>query len=180
MRSPRYHRPCTHQPCGINLRMLSTMHKRVTARAFSSCTTVITNGKQMAPTAMNLRHSMPFIALMTRAPPQSNKRMSSFLHSRKQHHACGPDSPADTDVCSGLQSLIHASKSPGPIVVVGTTGDAATPLASSRKMAAALEDGRLLVVTANRHTGYGENNCVTESVDNYLFTTKVTFREKAC
>ena len=71
-------------------------------------------------------------------------------------------------------------KGAGPIVVVGTTGDAATPLASSRKMAAALEDGRLLVVTANRHTGYGENNCVTESVDNYLFTTKVTFREKAC
>ena len=71
-------------------------------------------------------------------------------------------------------------KGAGPIVVVGTTGDAATPLASSRKMEAALEDGRLIVVTANRHTGYGENNCVTSSVDNYLITTKVTFREKAC
>lgn len=71
-------------------------------------------------------------------------------------------------------------KGAGPIVVVGTTGDAATPLASSRKMAAALEDGRLIVVTADRHTGYGENNCVTESVDNYLITTTVSFREKAC
>lgn len=76
---------------------------------------------------------------------------------------------------------IHITgKGAGPIIVVGTTGDAATPLASSRQMATALEDGRLLVVTANRHTGYGENNCVTDSVDNYLFTTKVTFREKAC
>ncbi len=72
------------------------------------------------------------------------------------------------------------SKGAGPIVVVGTTGDAATPLKSTRKMVEALEDGRLLIVTADRHTGYGENNCVTTAVDNYLITTKVTFREKAC
>lgn len=71
-------------------------------------------------------------------------------------------------------------KGAGTIVVVGTTGDAATPLASSRKMAEALEDGRLIVVTADRHTGYGENDCVTSSVDSYLITAKVSFREKAC
>ena len=71
-------------------------------------------------------------------------------------------------------------KGAGPVVVVGTTGDAATPLESSRKMATALEDGRLIVVTADRHTGYGENDCVTSAVDNYLFTARVTFREKAC
>ena len=71
-------------------------------------------------------------------------------------------------------------KGAGPIIVVGTTGDAATPLKSSRNMAAALEDGRLIVVTADRHTGYGENNCVTSAVDNYLITASVTFREKAC
>ena len=33
----------------------------------------------------------------------------------------------------------------GPIVVCGTTGDAATPLQSTRNMAATLEDGRLIV-----------------------------------
>ena len=68
----------------------------------------------------------------------------------------------------------------GPIVVVGTTGDAATPLESSRKMAEKLEDGRFIVVTADRHTGYGENDCVTSAVDSYLITAKVSFREKAC
>ena len=68
----------------------------------------------------------------------------------------------------------------GPIVVIGTTGDAATPLASSRKMAEKLEDGRLVVVTGNRHTGYGANECVVGAVDTYLITTKVEFREKAC
>ena len=71
-------------------------------------------------------------------------------------------------------------KDAGPIIVVGTTGDSATPLASSRKMAETLEDGRLIVVTANRHTGYGENDCVTSAVNSYIVTTKVTFREKAC
>jgi len=68
----------------------------------------------------------------------------------------------------------------GPIVVIGTTGDAATPLASSRKMAETLQDGRLIVVTQDRHTGYGANTCVTTAVDSYLITTKVTFAEKAC
>ncbi|MEP7114227.1 MAG: alpha/beta fold hydrolase, partial [Ilumatobacteraceae bacterium] len=43
----------------------------------------------------------------------------------------------------------------GPIVVMGTTGDPATPLDGTRKMAAALEQGRLVEVVGNRHTGYG-------------------------
>jgi hypothetical protein len=47
-------------------------------------------------------------------------------------------------------------------------------------MATELEDGRLIVVDANRHTGYGENDCVVSAVDNYLITTKVDFAEKAC
>ena len=71
-------------------------------------------------------------------------------------------------------------KGAGPIVVVGTTGDAATPLQSSRNMATALEDGRIVVVTDNRHTGYGSNNCVIEAVNNYLLTAEVSWNEKQC
>ena len=56
----------------------------------------------------------------------------------------------------------------GPILVVGTTGDAATPLQSTRNMANALEDGHLVVVTADQHTGYGVNRCVNDTVDGYL------------
>ncbi len=56
----------------------------------------------------------------------------------------------------------------GPIVVIGTTGDAATPLASTRAMADALEDGRLVVVEANQHTGYRGNDCVQGIVHEYL------------
>ena len=56
----------------------------------------------------------------------------------------------------------------GPIVVVGTTGDAATPLESTRAMAETLEDGRLIIVTADQHTGYNVNSCINDAIDDYL------------
>lgn len=68
----------------------------------------------------------------------------------------------------------------GPVVVVGTTGDAATPLESSRKMAAALSDGRLIVATENQHTGYGTSECVTDSVDAYLVDLEIPDKETTC
>jgi len=56
----------------------------------------------------------------------------------------------------------------GPIVVIGTTGDPSTPLTSTKLMADKLEDGRLVEVTANQHTGYGVNSCVIDVVNKYL------------
>ena len=56
----------------------------------------------------------------------------------------------------------------GPIVVVGTTGDPATPLTSSKAMADTLEDGRLVIADANEHTGYRSNECVQDVVHEYL------------
>lgn len=56
----------------------------------------------------------------------------------------------------------------GPIVVIGTTGDPATPLASTEAMANTIEDGRLVVVEADQHTGYGLNQCVIDVVNDYL------------
>jgi pimeloyl-ACP methyl ester carboxylesterase len=56
----------------------------------------------------------------------------------------------------------------GPIVVIGTTGDWATPLESGRRLAAALEDGRFVVVEANQHTSYLFNGCVQDVVNEYL------------
>ena len=59
-------------------------------------------------------------------------------------------------------------KGAGPILVMGTTGDPATPLASTRKMAAALAEGHLVVVKAEGHTGYHANACSGSVVDDYL------------
>ncbi|HAP76341.1 MAG TPA: alpha/beta hydrolase [Acidimicrobiaceae bacterium] len=56
----------------------------------------------------------------------------------------------------------------GPILVMGTTGDPATPLSSTEAMADALEDGRLVIVTADQHTGYGVNQCAYDVIDDYL------------
>jgi pimeloyl-ACP methyl ester carboxylesterase len=56
----------------------------------------------------------------------------------------------------------------GPIVVVGTTGDPATPITSSQAMAAALEHGVFVTVVADQHTGYNVNQCINDAVDNYL------------
>ena len=56
----------------------------------------------------------------------------------------------------------------GPIVVIGTTGDAATPLKGTRNMAKVLEDGRLIVVDADQHTGYSDSLCAQDAVDAYL------------
>jgi pimeloyl-ACP methyl ester carboxylesterase len=71
-------------------------------------------------------------------------------------------------------------KGAGPIVVVGTTGDAATPLDSTRKMAQGLEQGILIVVDANQHTGYGANNCVVKAVDDYLIKLTVPEKNLTC
>jgi pimeloyl-ACP methyl ester carboxylesterase len=71
-------------------------------------------------------------------------------------------------------------KGAGPIVVVGTTGDPATPLESTRKMAAALEQGVLLIVEANQHTGYGTNDCINNAVDSYLINLTVPVNETTC
>ena len=59
-------------------------------------------------------------------------------------------------------------KGAGPILVMGTTGDSATPLAGTRVMADSLDDGRLVVVTGNQHTGYGVNACSSDTIEQYL------------
>ena len=68
----------------------------------------------------------------------------------------------------------------GPIVVVGTTGDPSTPLDSSREMAASLEDGRLVVVEANQHTGYRVNSCINNTIHDYLVQLEAPETETLC
>ena len=78
------------------------------------------------------------------------------------------------------EKVVISGKGAGPIIVVGTTGDAATPLSSTRKMAKALESGVLLVVEADQHTGYGTNTCIIMEVDNYLIDLTVPVNETIC
>ncbi|SDN40989.1 alpha/beta hydrolase fold [Actinomyces ruminicola] len=63
---------------------------------------------------------------------------------------------------------IHASGA-APILVVGTTGDPATPYSWSQALAEQLDDARLVTWKGNGHTAYGRSDeCVTAAVDDYL------------
>jgi pimeloyl-ACP methyl ester carboxylesterase len=68
----------------------------------------------------------------------------------------------------------------GPIVVVGTTGDAITPLEGTRHLADDLDDGHLVTVEGDHHTGYGLNSCSTSAVDAYLVDLEVPVEGLVC
>jgi len=63
---------------------------------------------------------------------------------------------------------IHAEGA-GPILVVGTTGDPATPYKWSVRLTEQLADATLLTFDGHGHTAYGRSNsCISEAVDGYL------------
>ena len=75
---------------------------------------------------------------------------------------------------------IHA-KGAAPILVVGTTGDPATPYAWSQTLADQLESGRLLTWEGNGHTAYGRAGaCVQKAVDTYLISGTVPKEGLTC
>ncbi|UOQ59097.1 alpha/beta hydrolase [Leucobacter rhizosphaerae] len=55
-----------------------------------------------------------------------------------------------------------------PILVVGTTGDPATPYRWAESLADQLENATLLTYQGEGHTAYGENACINSAVDAYL------------
>ncbi|MER5280849.1 alpha/beta hydrolase [Streptomyces sp. NPDC002809] len=70
----------------------------------------------------------------------------------------------------------------GPILVVGTTGDPATPYEGARKMADELGKGVGILLTnkGEGHGAYGGNSCVTSTVDTYFLDGKVPKDGKTC
>lgn len=60
-----------------------------------------------------------------------------------------------------------------PILVIGTTGDPATPLRWAESLASQLESGVLLVYEGEGHTAYGESPCVDQLVEWYFLTGEV-------
>jgi pimeloyl-ACP methyl ester carboxylesterase len=59
-----------------------------------------------------------------------------------------------------------------PILVIGTTGDPATPIAWADSLAKQLTNGRLVRLTGEGHTGYNKGvACVDTIVDDYLLGT---------
>ncbi|MCG2622941.1 alpha/beta hydrolase [Arthrobacter sp. I2-34] len=62
-----------------------------------------------------------------------------------------------------------------PIVVIGTTGDPATPYAWAESLADQLSSASLVTFKGEGHTAYrsGANSCIKDAVDNYFVDGKV-------
>ncbi len=67
-----------------------------------------------------------------------------------------------------------------PLLVIGSTGDPATPLAGTRRMRDTLGNARLVVVDSFDHTSYGTVECATRAVDAYLIDPDGTTGDVEC
>lgn len=67
-----------------------------------------------------------------------------------------------------------------PILVVGTTGDPATPYRWAEALADQLESGVLVTYRGEGHTAYGESACVRDVVDAYLLKGVVPAQDPLC
>jgi pimeloyl-ACP methyl ester carboxylesterase len=66
-----------------------------------------------------------------------------------------------------LPHRVRATGTP-PVLVVGSTGDVATPYEQARRVARDLEDGVLLTVDLARHVALGASECVADVATRYL------------
>lgn len=67
----------------------------------------------------------------------------------------------------GEPRVINAKGAP-PIVVVGTTGDPATPYHWAEALSEQLDSAVLITNEGESHTGYLDSTCVQDAVDDYL------------
>jgi pimeloyl-ACP methyl ester carboxylesterase len=79
----------------------------------------------------------------------------------------------------GTPQAITAEGAP-PIVVVGTTGDPATPYHWAEALAEQLESGVLVTYEGEGHTGYFDSACVRDAVDDYLLELTVPKKGLRC
>lgn len=72
-----------------------------------------------------------------------------------------------------------------PIIVVGTTGDPATPYAMAQHVASILQNGHLVTYHGNGHTAYNKDHsaadeCVNNAVDNFFVHGTVPKSDPEC
>lgn len=90
-------------------------------------------------------------------------------------------------VCSGwndqpapFPNTVHAMGT-GPIIVVGTTGDPATPYADAKILAKQLDNGHLVTFHGEGHTAYDRGDgCIDQTIDAYLVDGAVPAQDPQC
>jgi hypothetical protein len=67
-----------------------------------------------------------------------------------------------------------------PIVVVGTTGDPATPYENTAELATILGTGHVLTWEGEGHTAYPHTACIANAVNAYLIDLRVPPQGQRC
>ncbi|HET6855957.1 MAG TPA: alpha/beta hydrolase [Streptomyces sp.] len=116
--------------------------------------------------------------LDTPHPRSAEPYWDALAGAEKAAGVYGPSSVIDALSCKDWpagEQRPHRVRAEGvpPVLVVGTTGDPATPYEESESLAAQLPGGMLLTYEGLGHTAYGRSNaCVTDAVDGYLIARK--------
>ncbi len=92
------------------------------------------------------------------------------------------DSGCDSWPVQATETLdSYAAAGAPPILVVGTTGDPATPYAWAEQLAETLDSGVLLTYEGEGHTAYGRgSDCIDEAIDTYLLEGTAPEDGKRC
>jgi pimeloyl-ACP methyl ester carboxylesterase len=81
---------------------------------------------------------------------------------------------------SPFPNPIHA-KGSGPILILGTTGDPATPYQDAQSLADQLDNGHLVTLHGQGHTAYDlGDDCIDTTVDKYLLLADVPTHDPEC
>jgi pimeloyl-ACP methyl ester carboxylesterase len=82
----------------------------------------------------------------------------------------------------GKHPADYSAKGSKPILVIGTTGDPATPYGQAVSVATkVLQNGHLVTFNGEGHTAYGRSNeCVSSAVDNYFIKSLVPASDPDC
>jgi hypothetical protein len=75
--------------------------------------------------------------------------------------------------------VVHATGA-APILVVGSTGDAATPYEVAVEVARRLDSGALLTVDQEGHVAIGDSDCADETITRYLVDLTVPTAGTRC
>lgn len=81
---------------------------------------------------------------------------------------------------SARERLPIAAEGSPPILIIGTTGDPATPYEWAVSLSDQLENGHLLTYDGDGHTAYGNSLCVIDVVDDFLLHGTVPAPGETC
>ncbi|MFE7709945.1 alpha/beta hydrolase [Streptomyces sp. NPDC057486] len=89
---------------------------------------------------------------------------------------------SDWPVKGELETPEASAPGAGPILVIGTTGDPATPYEGAQRMADELGRGVGIMLTnkGEGHGSYGVSSCVTSTVDAYFLDGKIPADGRTC